>query len=162
MGTGNHFQIVCVVELLSDILTKGVASTSGIHAPTCSIIRIWPEQITHGSFMWNFLNSFESSDVVKILNAGWESSVKAEELIFNNGSQRKIVKEFSEAFPNIWISIFAAALVIEAVDLSDLSGFVISSKNGDSVFVSHFECDEKGDCFNWVMSYMKDKIPLST
>ena len=67
--------------------------------------------------------------------------MKTEELIFNNSSQRKIIKEFCKTFPNIWISIFAAALVVETIDLSDLSRLMISSQYGDSVFVSNFECN---------------------
>ena len=74
--------------------------------------------------------------------------METEELIFHNSSQRKEIKEFSQTFPDIRIAIFPAAFIIESINLSDLSGLMISPQNGDSVLVPHFECNEKSDGFN--------------
>lgn len=101
MGSGDHLEVVSVVELLSNVLAEGVSGTTRVHAPASTIIGIRPEQIAHRSFMWDFLESFESSDVIKSLDAGRESTMEAEKLIFHNSSQRKVVEEFSEAFPDI-------------------------------------------------------------
>ena len=87
MRTSDHLQIVGVVELFRNILTKGVTSTSRIHSPTCSVIRVRPEEVAHGSLVWYFLESFEGANVVEGFNAGRESSMKAEELIFDYCSE---------------------------------------------------------------------------
>jgi len=61
-----------------------------------------------------------------------------EYLIGNNSSQRKIIKELSEILPDIGITIFSVTLIVKAVDLSDLSAFVVSSEKSDSVSISDF------------------------
>ena len=53
--------------------------------------------------------------------------MQAENLIFNHGSERKIVKKICQILPDIGIAVFAQALVVESIDLSDLSTLVISS-----------------------------------
>lgn len=68
-----------------------------------------------------FLESFQGANVVKGFNAGRKPSMQAEELILDDSGQRDEVEEFSQAFPNIGISIFAATLIVKAIDLSDLS-----------------------------------------
>ena len=85
MSTGNHLEIVGVVELLSDILSEGVARTSRVHAPSCPIVRVTPEQIAHRSLVWDFLETFKSSDVVKCFDAGGKTSMQAEELVLYYG-----------------------------------------------------------------------------
>lgn len=51
MGSGNQLQVVGVVELLGDILSERVTSTSRRDAPTASVIRVGPQQITNGSII---------------------------------------------------------------------------------------------------------------
>lgn len=46
--------------------------------------------------------------------------MQAEELILHHCGERKVIKQFSEAFPDIGVAVFAGALIIEAVDLGDL------------------------------------------
>lgn len=101
MGTRDHLQVVGMVELLSDVLTESVTSASGIHAPSSSVIRIRPKQIAHRSFVRHLLESFERADVVEGLNAGRQSSVEAEKLIFHNGSEGQVVKKLSKALPDV-------------------------------------------------------------
>lgn len=85
------------------------------------------------------MNSFERPNVVQSFNTRRQTSVQAEKLIFHNGCERKVVKKFSEAFPDVGVAIFSTAFIVEAINLSDLPGFMISSEDGDSVFISDFE-----------------------
>lgn len=101
MSTGDHLQVVCVVVLLSDVLPEGIASASGIHAPACPVIGVRPQQVAHGAFVGHLLESFEGSDVVEGLDAGGESSVETEELVFYDCCEGDVVEEFSEASPDI-------------------------------------------------------------
>ena len=64
MSSSDSGQIVCMVELLTDVLTERVASATGRDAPTAAIIRIRPKQIADGSFMRHFLNAIELSNLV--------------------------------------------------------------------------------------------------
>lgn len=115
-----------MVELLSDVLAEGVASASRIHAPASSFIGIGPQQIAHWSLVWNFLHSFEGSDVIESFNAGRKTAVQAEELILDDSSQGKVIEELSQALPDVGVSVLAAALIVKSINLRDLPGLVIS------------------------------------
>lgn len=80
--------------------------------------------------------------------------MKAEELVLDDSSKREEVEELGETFPDIWVSVFSAALIVETIDLSNLSGLVVASQYGDSIFVPDFEGDQEGDCFHTVMSLL--------
>lgn len=88
--------------------------------------------------------------------------MQAEELILHDCGERQVIEQLSEAFPDIRVAVFAGALIIEAVDLSDLAGLMVASEDGDAVFVPDLECDEKGDGFYGVVSCIKNSIPRST
>lgn len=53
--------------------------------------------------------------------------MQAEELTFDDGSQRQVVEQLGQALPDIGVAVLATALVIEAVNLRDLSGLVVAS-----------------------------------
>lgn len=74
-----------------------------------------------------FLNPIETADIVEGINAWTQTSVKTEYLIVDESGQRKVVEEVCEVFPDVGVAIFPQAFVVEAVDLSDLAGFVVSS-----------------------------------
>ena len=61
-------------------------------------------------------------------------------------SKGQKVKDFCAVAPNIYWSIFSEALVIKAVNLSDLPAFVISSDQSDSVSIPHLKCQEQKEC----------------
>lgn len=69
MGSGDQGQAVVVVESLADVLSEGVASTSGAYSPTASVVGVTPEQIAHGALVGHFLDSVESADVVEGIDA---------------------------------------------------------------------------------------------
>lgn len=102
--------------------------------------------------MWYFLNSVKSTDVVESIDGGGETTVKAEDLVIDEGSEWKVVKEVGEVLPDVCISVFSETLVIEAVDLGDLSGFVVSTEDGDAARVTDFQGYEEGDGLNRVVS----------
>lgn len=62
-------------------------------------------------------------------------------LIFDEGGQGEEVEEVGEVAPDIGIPVLAKTLVVEAVHLCDLAGFVIAAKDGDAIAVPEFEGD---------------------
>jgi len=66
-------------------------------------------------------------------------------LSFNDSCDGEVIKEVSGVLPGVDVSILSLTLLIEAVELSNLSGFVISSKKGDSARVFYLEAKEKLD-----------------
>ncbi len=69
--------------------------------------------------------------------------MKTEYFLFNNSSQRKVVKEICEIFPYISVSVLSQALIIETIDLSNLTRFVISTENCNSILVANLEAHKE-------------------
>lgn len=65
--------------------------------------------------------------------------MQAEYLILNDSSERQIIKQICEHLPNIGVSVLAETLVIEPVDLSDLSRLVVPTQNSQSILEAHLE-----------------------
>lgn len=63
-------------------------------------------------------------------------------LALYNCSKRQIVKQFGQHLPNIVILIFSLTLIKKPIVLSDASGLMISSENGQSFFVPNFEAEQ--------------------
>jgi len=102
--------------------------------------------------MWHFLYAVEGSDIVEGINTRRETPVKAEDLVVNKGSERKVVEQISEVLPHIGVTVLSKALVIEAVDLGDLAGLVVTTEDCDALRISDFESDKECDCFDGVIT----------
>jgi hypothetical protein len=98
--------------------------------------------------MGHFLDAIKRSDVVKGIDGRAQSAVKTEDLVFDESSEGKVVEEVGEVFPHISVAIFAEAFVIEAVDLCDLSGLVVATENGNTLWVTNLQGDQEGDSLN--------------
>ncbi len=81
--------------------------------------------------------------------------MKTEEGVFNNGSERQVIKELSKGFPDVTVSVLSGALIIESVNLGDLPGFVVTSEDDNSVFVPDFEGNQESDGFDAVVSWVR-------
>lgn len=78
--------------------------------------------------------------------------MQAEDLWLNHCCQWQVIKEICVIFPYVGIAIFAKALIVEPIHLSDLSRFVISSQNGDSILESDFKAHKQSHSLYWVIS----------
>mgnify|MGYP001635523497 CR=1 FL=1 len=148
MGTCHKSQAIVVVECLGNVLSECVSSTTGRDSPSASVIRITPEQITHGTLVGNFLDAIKRPDVVESVNGWTQSTVKTENLVFDESSKGKVVEKVGEVFPHVGIAVFAETFVIESVDLCDLSGLVVSTKNRNTLRVTDLQGDQEGHCLN--------------
>jgi len=80
--------------------------------------------------------------VVQSVDTGTETSVEAKYLPVDQGSQRKVIEQISEVLPDIGVSVFSEAFIVESVDLGDLTRFMVTSEDSDSIFVPDLEGDE--------------------
>lgn len=78
--------------------------------------------------------------------------MKTENLILYHCSEGKVVEQVSQVLPDIGITVFAQALVVEAVYLGDLSALVVASQNRDSFLEAHLEANEKGHSLNTIVA----------
>ena len=95
--------------------------------------------------MRHLLDPVEGADIIQRVDGRGEAAVQAEDLVVDEGRQGQVVEEVGEEFPDVGVAVFAQALVVEAVDLRDLAGFVVAAQDGDAVRVADFERDEQGD-----------------
>ena len=54
-----------------------------------------------------------------------------EDLSFNDSANSEVVEDFSAVLPWVCVSILANGLIVETVDSSYLSGFVVASQQSD-------------------------------
>ena len=95
--------------------------------------------------MGNLLDPVKRPDVVESVDAGRQTAVQTEDLVVDQGSQRQVVEQICEELPDVGISVLAKTLIIEAVYLCDLSGFVVAAQDGDSGRVSDLQGNKEGD-----------------
>lgn len=145
MRSRDEGEPVVVVECFTDVLSKSVSCTTRTDSPSASVIGITPEQIAHGTFVWDLLNPVERTYVLKSVDTRRKASVQTKDLVLNQCGQREVVEEVGKEFPDIGIAVFAQTLVVEAIDLSDLAGFVVAAENGYALRVADFESDEQSD-----------------
>ena len=74
------------------------------------------------------------------------------DLIINESSERKVVKQISEVSPNICIPIFSQAFIVEAVHLGDLARLVIPSEDCDAIAVAEFEGNKESNSLHRVVA----------
>lgn len=111
------------------------------------VIWVRPDEITHWPFMRDLLHPIKVTSMVKCVDRWRQTSVQTEYTIRNNGSHGQIVKGIRKMFPDVGISIFSEAFIIKAINLSNLTTLVISTKDCNAVSVSNFQGHEKGDSF---------------
>ena len=78
--------------------------------------------------------------------------MQTENLILDDSCERQIVEEVGEVLPHVGVAVLAEALVVEAVDLGDLSALVVASQDSDSLLEAHFETDEQRDRLDTVVA----------
>lgn len=78
--------------------------------------------------------------------------MKTENLIVDQGSEREVVEEVGEILPHVGVAILSETFIVKAINLSNLTGLVVSSKDSDALGVSDFESDEEGDGLDGVVS----------
>lgn len=141
-----------MIELLRNILTKRVACSSRRDTPTAPVVWIRPEEVTDWSFVWHLHDSIKLLDLVERVDRWRETSMKTEDITFNNSGEWKIIKERGEILPDVGVTILSKALVVESIDLSDLLTLVIASQDGDTIGVSDLASDKECDGLNRVVS----------
>ena len=84
--------------------------------------------------------------------------MQAEDLVLDDGGEWEVIEEVSQVLPHVRVAVLSEALVVEAVDLGDLTTFVVTSEDGDPVPVAHFEADQQSDGLDRVVASV-DVIP---
>lgn len=68
-----------------------------------------------------------------------------EDLATYDGCERQAVEDLGKALPDIRISVFLAALIIEAICLRNGQSFVVPSQQRNPISVPNFQSQQKGE-----------------
>lgn len=86
--------------------------------------------------MGHFLDPIQRADIVQRVDRGTQTAVETEYLVINQGGEGQVVEEICEVFPDIRVAVFPQTLVVESVDLGDLTRFVVAAEDGDALWVT--------------------------
>jgi len=145
VGPCHCLKAIFLNKLIRDVLPERVACASRRDAPACAVVGVGPEQVAHGALMGHLHHSIDVSNHIKGVQARRQTTVQAENLILDHSRQRQVVKKISEVLPYVCVAVLAQALVVEAVDLSDLARLVVTAQDRDALLESHFQADEQSD-----------------
>lgn len=143
MCSGDQRNVVDVIEFGGDLGSEEPSRTSWGHGPGLDVLWVRPHKVAEWTLVRNFHSSVDESNLINSLDFWGESSMNAENFSFNDGSDTKIIEDFCAVLPWVGISVLSNGLIIEAVDGGDLSGLVISSKEGDVSWVLQLQAKQE-------------------
>ena len=76
--------------------------------------------------------------------------MNAKHTTIHDGTQSEIIEYLTAPSPDVIASVLPLTLVVEAVDLCDLSRFVVPADEGDSFWVANFESEQEEERFDGV------------
>lgn len=83
--------------------------------------------------MGNFLRASHDADLVEGSDFGGQPAVHAQDSAVDDGGEGQEVEDLAARFPDAGITIFLLAFFVKAVDLGDLTGFVVAADKSYSV-----------------------------
>ena len=90
-----------------------------------------------------FLCTCDDADLIQRPHVGTETAVNTQHAAVDDGGEIEVVENLAAALPNIGVAVLALALVVEAVDLGDLSALVVAAKQRDARRMSRLEGHEQ-------------------
>lgn len=136
-------------KLLDHVAPKRVPCPAGTQTELVSFrVRVAPDQIGHGPFVWDLPEPVDDLDLVDAVDARRQAPVHAEDLVVDHHGEGEEVEHVREVVPDVGVAVLARALGVEAVGLRDAAGFVVAADQVDAVGVSKLEADEEGDGFD--------------
>lgn len=127
MRSCNCCQTVDVVELCRDLVSKQPTSATWTDSPCIDVFWITPHKIAESALMRDLLGARNDADLVNRADLGTETAVDAENGTVDNGGKNKKVKHLAASLPDRGVAVLLLALLVETVDLGDLSGLVITA-----------------------------------
>lgn len=127
MCSCNRRKTVDVVELGRDLVAKQPTSATRTDSPCVDVFRVTPHKIAEGTLMRNLLSPRNDADLVNRADLGTKTAVDAKNGTVNDGGENKEVKHLAACLPDRGIAVLLLTLLVETVDLGNLSGLVIAA-----------------------------------
>lgn len=93
MSSGHKVDVHFLTEVCDHILSKYIAHSAGVGLPAaCPFIRVWPEQIDQKWRVGRVDGSWNLTQLVPVLEIGWQSAMHAEDLSGDQGTEWETVE----------------------------------------------------------------------
>ena len=126
MSPVNSNEVIRVQESLAHILPEHEASSSLRDAEALHVgLWIRPHQVGERAFVGDFLYALNALDIIDGLQRRGDTRVHAENLVVDEGGNRKVIEEVCEELPDDWTAVLFLALGVEPVYLCGLPGLVV-------------------------------------
>ena len=79
MRSGNQLQSIDMAEISGDFRPEDPPCTTGVDGPILDVFRVWPHEVTEGSFVRDFYLAVDGSDLIDGLDFGGEATMHAED-----------------------------------------------------------------------------------
>ena len=132
----NEREPIVMVECLRNILPERITRPAWRYSPPTPIVRVTPQQIAHRPLVRDLLYTIDTSHMVQRIDTRRQSTVKTEDLVIDERGERKVVEEVGKVAPDVGVAVFAQTFVVEAIDLGDLTTFMIAAKDTNAVAVA--------------------------
>mmetsp|Transcript_25081 Transcript_25081/g.45376 ORF Transcript_25081/g.45376 Transcript_25081/m.45376 type:complete len:216 (+) Transcript_25081:402-1049(+) len=152
MRPRNEVQVVPFVEHSHDIPTKEVPCPAGTEPPSVDLLRIGPHEVAHGAIVGHLLLAVDDAYLIQSVDAGTKSAVDGKYLVLDDGREGEVVEDFGAVPPDVYAAELAEALVVEAVDLGDLSALVVAADEGDAIGIAYLQSEEEEEGFDAVVA----------
>lgn len=120
----------------NDEMYANLTSSSRTDSPVLNIIRVRPDQIAEGAFMRDFLGSRNYSNLIQCSDLRTQTAMNTQHRAINDGTQSHEIEHLTASLPHRCIPIFLKALLVEPIDLCDLTRFVVPTDQGYPIRVS--------------------------
>mmetsp|Transcript_27977 Transcript_27977/g.56335 ORF Transcript_27977/g.56335 Transcript_27977/m.56335 type:complete len:299 (-) Transcript_27977:449-1345(-) len=117
----DHFELVCVEELVGNVRAEDVARAALRDTPPLDVvIGVRPHQVAHGPLVRRLLHTHQVLDLVDCVERGRQAAVHAEHHVVDDRTQAEHVEDVDAPLPHRRRTVLFEALVVEAVNLGDL------------------------------------------
>jgi hypothetical protein len=102
MRATDEVDVEVLREFLDHVLSEGVTDAALVLAPSFDLgIRVRPKEVAKQSLIWHFDGSFDIGDIGEVGQIRRESSMHADDLLINDGTDRHDVEDIEEVLPNL-------------------------------------------------------------
>ncbi len=129
-----------MIKFGRDFVAKEPAGTPGANTPGVDVFWVAPHKVTESPLMRDFLRTCDDADLIDSPDLGRQAAVDAEDGAVDNGGENKEIEDLTTCFPYRSIAILVLALLVETVNLRNLTRLVISADKNYSIGVSGPGC----------------------
>lgn len=102
MRSADEVEVVPFEELRDDVLTEGEGDTAVVLAPTLNVlIGVGPEKIAEETVVGHVGGTHDAADLLHGLEVRRETTVHAEDLLVDDGSNWQAVEAICESLPKL-------------------------------------------------------------